>query len=443
MFGKLSCALVELKDIYSPSTVEGKGRLSALASSLITGVYNVFITGIFYTGFLTMYDISITGVGIVTFIPYIANCFCLFSANVLGHFKHRKRVLLASKIFFYAMYILATTLMPLFVTGPQARLYWLVGILFVAHAVYALFSPGFTTWFYHFFPHDTEKRTKYFVYNQFFTTILAHTVLVLSGWIADAVKASSAQNQLILGFRYFAFLLVIVDVFMQAQAKEYDETEEHKVRLTEVFTVPFQYKKYMYCMALMCFWSFNANLSNGLWNYHLLNHMHFPYLLINAVSASYVVIFAITASKWRSLLRKYSWIKTFGIANLLWAPTEFAFFCMTPDRGWMFPVLAVIQHLLSVGMNLSYANVLYMNLPEKNATTCIAFQAVICNFASFLGLVTGTELAKITGDSTMMFLGMPLYSVLFTCILRGINMAVIGYVCFRYWKVFSDESAGE
>ena len=134
-----------LIDIYSVRDEDGKGRLISLGSSMITAFYNVFITGIFYTGFLSMYDISITGVGIVTFIPYIANCFSVFSPRVLGRFKKRKWILLAAKVYFYAMYIIATTLMPQFVTDPDGRLKWFIILLFLAYAVYALFSPGLTT----------------------------------------------------------------------------------------------------------------------------------------------------------------------------------------------------------------------------------------------------------------------------------------------------------
>ena len=72
-----------ISDIYSVKDDDGKGRLISLGSSMITAFYNVFITGIFYTGFLSMYDISITGVGIVTFIPYIANCFSVFSTSAI------------------------------------------------------------------------------------------------------------------------------------------------------------------------------------------------------------------------------------------------------------------------------------------------------------------------------------------------------------------------
>ena len=69
----------------------------------------------------------------------------------LERFKKRKWIVLGAKIYFYAMYIVATTLMPQFVHDPDARLVWFVVILFLAYSVYALFSPGLTSWFYRFY----------------------------------------------------------------------------------------------------------------------------------------------------------------------------------------------------------------------------------------------------------------------------------------------------
>ena len=109
-------------DIYNLKDENAKGRLISLGSALVTALYNVFITGIFYTGFLTMYDMSISDVGIISYIPLLANCFCIFSSMILERIKKRKKILIASKIFFYAMYIVATTLMPQFVHDPKGRL---------------------------------------------------------------------------------------------------------------------------------------------------------------------------------------------------------------------------------------------------------------------------------------------------------------------------------
>ena len=44
-----------LGEIYNLKDEYAKGRLISLADGLITAFYNVFITGIFYTGFLSMY----------------------------------------------------------------------------------------------------------------------------------------------------------------------------------------------------------------------------------------------------------------------------------------------------------------------------------------------------------------------------------------------------
>ena len=67
-----------------------------LASNVLTGLYNIFITGIFYTGFLTMYGMSITDTGIITFIPFIANLFGIFSNKILGRFPRPKKILLTA-----------------------------------------------------------------------------------------------------------------------------------------------------------------------------------------------------------------------------------------------------------------------------------------------------------------------------------------------------------
>lgn len=426
-----------LADIYNLRDDDAKGRLISLGSSLMTSFYNVFITGIFYTGFLSMYGISITGVGIITFIPALSNVFSIFSSMILDRIKKRKPVLVMAKVYFYAMYILATTLMPQFVTDTNARLVWFAVIQFLAHAVYALFSPGFTTWFYNFYPADNARRTRYITLNQVFSSIMSSAVLLLSGVLTDAVAGSPYQNTLILALRYLAFVLVLIDVSMQACAKEYPYPQAQKPKLTDVFVLPLRYKKFLLCMLLMFYWNFVANLNNGLWNYHLLNHMHFSYTLINTMSVLYTVILICSASVWQRILRRYSWIKTFGLTNLIWVPTEIIFFFMTPERAWIYVPMGLMQNVLAVGLNLSYANILYMNLPEENSSTHIAFHTIGCNIFAFLGLVTGTYVSSITGDNTIPLLGMEVYSVQFTVLMRAVTMFALGMVLTLKWRSFT------
>ena len=428
-----------LGEIYNLRDDNAKGRLISLGSSLLTALYNVFITGIFYTGFLTIYDISITEMGIISFIPLIASCFSVFSSMILERIQRRKPILLASKVFFYAMYILATTAMPNFVADPHQRVIWFGAILFVAYAVYALFSPGFTPWFYNFYPADDAPRIRYISLNQMFSSIMSSVVLLASGFLTDAVAGSPYQEQLIIGLRYAAFLFVLIDVGMQACAREYPYPVGEKLRFYQVFTLPLRYRKFMACMILMFAWNYISFLNNSLWTYHLLNHMNFSYTLINSMSVEYTVILMLTTPMWRKVLRRYSWIKTFGIANLIFVPTELLFFTMTPERSYLYVLLGTWQNILAVGLNYSYANVLYMNLPEENSTAHIAFYSVGCNLFAFLGLMTGTWVSSLTGDTPVYMLGMDVYSVQFTCLMRMVLLLVVAIVCMRYWRVFTPD----
>lgn len=348
--------------------------------------------------------------------------------------------MLAAKVYFYAMYIVATTIMPQFVTDPDARLVWFIIILFLAYSVYALFSPGLTAWFYRFYPADNERRTRYIVLNQIFASIMSSVILLLSGVLTDAVAGSPMQNKLIIGLRYLAFVLVLVDVGMQACAKEYPYPEAPKLRLSQIFTLPFRYRKFLYCMLLMFVWNFNSNLNNGTWNYHLLNHLGFNYTLLNACSVMYTVILLCTQNTWKKILRRFSWVKTFGIGVLIFVPTEIIMFSIQPGMAWLYVVAAFIQNLMSVGINFSYSNILYMNLPEENSTAHIAFNTIGCNLFAFLGMITGTYVASLTGDdSPIMFLGVPTYAVQFTTLMRAVIMTIMGIVFIKGWKAFTRE----
>ena len=102
-------------------------------------------------------------------------------------------------------------------------------------------------------------------------------------------------------------------------------------------------------------------------------------------------------------------------------------------------MLAVVQNVLSVGLNLSYANVLYMNLPEENSTTHIAFYTIGCNLFAFLGLITGTWISSFTGDSTIPLLGMQAYSVQFTTLARSALMLTLGLILTLKWRMFTPD----
>ena len=207
----------------------------------------------------------------------------------------------------------------------------------------------------------------------------------------------------------------------------------------DVLTVPFRYKKFMLCMAIMFVWNYITYLNSGLWQYHLLNHLDFPYTLLNGVTILYTVILLFTTPLWRKVLRRFSWVRTFGFTLLIWLPTELFFFFFNKEMAFLYVPVGAIQNFISVGLNFAYANILYLNMPEDQSTTLTAFNIVGCNLFALLGTISGTAISAISGDSTMSFLGMEIYSVQITVLVRAALIAIMGFVTFRYWRVFSPE----
>ena len=99
-------AFSQLHTIYGWHDDQRKGRRISLINTLVTSIYNVFITGIFYTGFLTIYDISLIEIGIITFISPLANCFVIFSPFILERIKKRKWILASSKMLILSIILL-------------------------------------------------------------------------------------------------------------------------------------------------------------------------------------------------------------------------------------------------------------------------------------------------------------------------------------------------
>jgi hypothetical protein len=99
----------------------------------------------------------------------------------------------------------------------------------------------------------------------------------------------------------------------------------------------------------------------------------------------------------------------------------------------------LFQHLMSVGINLTYGNILYINLPKKNSTAFICFNTVTSNIFSFLGLGCGTLLSSFTGDVPVQFMGMEFYSIQLVLVVRFIIYLIFGIWMVVGWRKFTSD----
>lgn len=196
--------------LFNLETEHGVGRSMLLVNDLLAGFANVFITGTFYTGFLTENGIDILRVGIITFIPNFCWLFALFAPQIVQRFPRRRGILLFNHFFYYGCTLLATTLMPRFVHDPGQRTLWFAVLLVAGNLVNSLLSVGSQAWTMHFIPPDGPQRTQYLAITHLVNNLTGCVAALGAALLTDALAGSPKQGQVLVALRMVSLVLFII-----------------------------------------------------------------------------------------------------------------------------------------------------------------------------------------------------------------------------------------
>jgi len=366
------------------------GRCVMLTSSALTSVIGWLTGSLFYTSFLMMNGINLVNIGIISFIPYIANCFSIFCPTILERFPRRKWILAAGRAGYYCLNLLAITLMPVLVADTTARVVWFVILTFAANIVSALFSGGYSVWHLNFIPN--EIRAEYFATSSTVANFMGCGAALASGLIADALAASPYKDAIVILFRYVAFALGLLEVYAFTRPVEYSyERTADKPRFKDILTKPFTQKKFILTMLVVFLWTFFTNVPAGALNYYLIDTVGVQYTFIYIINMFYPFFLLFFMPYWKRQLSAHGWFKTFAFSALAHFPTTLMYSCVTAQNYlWLLFALRMIQHFLGVGMNTAYSNMAYINLPKTDQTNYVSFHLMTTNIAAFLGMMCGT-----------------------------------------------------
>ncbi len=134
------------------------GRFAFFFDTLMMSFSNIFASGAFYTAFLRLNDISMADVGIMTYMPIIANLSCLFTPFVFRNMKRRKSVLMTARISYFLFNLVGVALVPFVVENRDARVFLMAFFLSFANVIWGLFVGGFADWQLNFLPMDGSAR---------------------------------------------------------------------------------------------------------------------------------------------------------------------------------------------------------------------------------------------------------------------------------------------
>ncbi len=407
-----------------------RGRCVMLGYNTISACSGFLTGGVFYTGFLAANDIDIVDLGIISFLPLLANLFSIFAPLILERFPKRRWLIVSSRFLSYTISILGITLLPSIVTDKAVKVICFGAIVFVAQLFSALADCGTVIWHLQFIPDDV--RTEYFSYQQIISTTISSSLLLVSSLIADAVKASSNQLAILYTFRIIGYVLAVIAVVIVALPKEYPYPQkEVSIRLKNVFTLPFQHKKYLSTMALIALWTLNSYFTSSTIYYYLLQNVGATYTFINFIDASYAVFLIFFSPCWRRYIRRNGYFYTVGVTAMLHCPTTLLYAFITPGNHiWLMLVVRMTQHLLGAGLNLAWANMPFINMPPEDQTNYQVFYSIVTNVCAMIGLVISTSFISMTRNWTLTLFGRTFESVPLLLFAQGVGQLLIGSIFY-------------
>lgn len=422
--------------IYTLKTENGRGRCVILAHVAINQVITWLTTGMFYTSFLMIYGIDIVNVGIITFVPYIASCFGVFSPAILERFKKRRVFLAVTRALYYILNILGITLIPILVSGEKARIVALITVVFVSNIVNALTGSGYTVWHIKFVP--PAMRADYFSIQSVVANTIGIGASLVSGIVADILSASAYADISIIALRYVAFALAMTDVVLLCLPKEFPYEHSKTPRLKDIFTLPFQSKPFLMTMAVIFLFTFFTAIPSSSLNFYLLNTVGVEYTFVYAINFVYPFVQLLLLPVAKKYVRKHGWFQTFATFVFGCFPTMILYsFITSGNYLWVLPTVRITQHFFGTFYNLANSNLIYANLPPEDQTNYLSFHSIITNAASFLGMMAGTGFVAALGDRTLMLFGFSFDSVQMLLWAEGIGYILLPLFVFLNLKVLT------
>ena len=378
-----------------------RGRTCMVGASIVGSIISGISSGIFYTGFLLGNHIDLTGIGVITFIPYLASLVSLAAPYLLERFAHRRRLLALLRALQWTVQLLGMTLLPMLVKDPSARIVCFCIISFMGTALSCLCTSGFTPWHLNFIP--DQVRASYFMFCSFLTNTISGLFLIFSGLIADALAGSPHQMTIILALRYIAFGLALLEVWLLVRPKEFPYARRQtRPSPSQVFILPLRNGRFLKTEGINLLYLFVMNLTASVLNAWLLDSIGVSYTLINLVNTLYSFFLLLFGPFWQRRIGRLGWLRTLSLSLLALAPTYVLYMLIRPDNFfWLFLIMRLIQHFIGVGQNTCVSNLLYLNMPEEERSSFVSFHTVVSNLAVLVSMMLGTGFVSLMGDRVL------------------------------------------
>ncbi|MGN0976069.1 MAG: MFS transporter, partial [Gemmiger sp.] len=344
-----------------------------------------------------------------------------------------------SRIAYYTINILGLTFLPLLVRSQHGRMMGLVAISFLANAINALFTSGYSAW--HMGYIEPEVRSGYMTATTLVSSTISGILLLLLGAITDDIEGQSRQV-LLAGFRCAAFLAAILDVYFLQKPKEpeYKTSSQTRIFLFSTLKIPLSNKRFMLIMAVYLLHASFACMVNSVVNSWLLEEIKVSYAYISFINLTNVFFIIPTSAYWGKSVRKRGTLGTLALAQTLMAPSYFLHALMSESNYlWVMTAVKLIQNCVNMGTIIAVNSLIYIALPEENQTSYLSFYQILTNLAALLGMSFSTWVVAQMGDNYISIAGFRFTSVPVLFLIQAAAFTVLPFLVRRVGRIVEPE----
>ena len=403
------------------------GRFAFFFDNLMNNFASIFASGAFYTAFLRLNDISMSDVGVMTYMPIIANVSCIFSPFIFRNMKKRKAVLMAARIAYYLVNLVGVALVPILIRDAGMRVALMAFFLSFANVIWGLFVGGFADWELNFLPQD-GTREDYYAYRGLICSIVSSATSILAGFAATALEATSpqTQNAWLFWLRIGGFAFILLDVLVFLRAKEYPyPMSDVKLKIKDIFVIPMRYKPFRRAMLVYTLFSSCTSITASSWTYYLMD-CGIGYSTLSFLSAISPLMALILTPIALRLFKKMGCVNNIYLYRCIEIFIYIGYVFVVPATvRWLYPVVFVLFQVVTVGMGVANMNFIYLFMPEENRLTYYSFYYASATVMNFFGSLLGAQFITRTEGQILSLLGIRFAPVQLLMLIQALGVAAI------------------
>ncbi|HHY81323.1 MAG TPA: MFS transporter [Clostridiales bacterium] len=382
-----------MSELFGSREEYSRNRRYLLIVNYTSNVSANLIGGNFLTGLLLLMNAGDSYIGLITMSAMFGNMLQVLSPLLLERFPERKNVLMIGRIIVHFMNIVLISIIPLVADTDALKLSMTLIVVLIVNVFNALLAPGYQVW--HIKSVPNEIRSRFFSFVQLTNSIIVYTVILISSRVVDAFKQGGNELAGLLVLRAIALVLAVFDVVYMFKIREYP-VSSRKITVRDVLFSPFREKKYLLTVLMACMWSFSANIPGSYYSVYLLRDLNFSYSFINTVNMLSVPIMILVMPIWRKRVDTTSWFRALYFCISIYIVHYLGLAMVTEKNLLLYPLSMIYAFAVAPGINLVFANLPFINMPEENQTNMLGFYAAMNNFAGFLGASVGRQFITMT-----------------------------------------------